>query len=119
DNGQRAALKTVRLPKPALLASLRREILRLERLRHPGVVRVLEHGVHEGLPWYAMELLEGTTWRDRFPRRSSQGPDGLAPSIAISEPQRDDAITRDGWGHDPSPHTDLIVGEPITDEEIP
>jgi protein kinase-like protein/AAA ATPase-like protein len=119
DTGQRAALKTVRLPKPALLASLRREIQRLERLRHPGVVRVLDHGVHEGLPWYAMELLEGSTWRDRFPRRSSTGPDGLAPSIAVSRPDHGDAITRDGWGRGPSPQGDVVIGEPITDEEIP
>ena len=116
--GEAAALKTVRLPKPALLASLRREIQRLERLRHPGVVRVLDHGVHEGLPWYAMELLEGSTWRDRFPRRSSTGPEGLAPSIAVSQPGRGDSITRDGWGREGSPHGE-VVGEPITDDEIP
>src|SRR6516165_2521404 len=64
--GEAAALKTVRLPRPEHLASIRREIQRLERLRHPGVVRVLEHGMHEGLPWYAMELLEGATWRERY-----------------------------------------------------
>jgi serine/threonine protein kinase len=42
------------------------------RIRHPGIVRILEEGVENGLPWYAMELLEGqtlseyrdTTWRN-------------------------------------------------------
>ncbi len=28
-------------------------------LRHPGIVRVLEHGEAEGAPWLAMELIDG------------------------------------------------------------
>src|SRR5689334_16470371 len=55
------ALKTIRLPREHLLANLRREIHALGRLRHPGVVRVLDTGVEHGLPWYAMELVEGPT----------------------------------------------------------
>ncbi len=57
--GRVAALKTVRLPDARLLESIRREILALSRIRHPGVVRILEEGVCEGIPWYAMELLRG------------------------------------------------------------
>src|SRR5262245_37867315 len=71
DTGQPAALKTVRLPREGLLQSLRREIRALARIRHPGVVRILEDGVHGGLPWYAMELLEGTTLRQYTARRRS------------------------------------------------
>jgi serine/threonine protein kinase/tetratricopeptide (TPR) repeat protein len=59
--GARVALKTVRLPSAAYLASLRREIRALSRVRHPGVVRIVDEGVHESLPWYAMELLRGPT----------------------------------------------------------
>ncbi|MBI2568712.1 MAG: protein kinase [Candidatus Schekmanbacteria bacterium] len=59
DTGQVAAIKTVRLPRSGILASLRREIHALSRLRHPGIVRIFHHGVADGLPWYAMELLEG------------------------------------------------------------
>lgn len=39
--------------------NLRREIHALRRIRHPGVVRILDEGVEKGVPWYAMELLEG------------------------------------------------------------
>jgi eukaryotic-like serine/threonine-protein kinase len=62
-SGQTVALKTVRSPSEWALASLRREIHALARLRHPQIVRILDEGVEQGLPWYAMELLEGTTLR--------------------------------------------------------
>ncbi len=62
--GQRVALKTVRAPSAAHLASLRREMKALSKLRHPGVVRIVAEGVHESRPWYAMELLRGPTLAD-------------------------------------------------------
>lgn len=57
------ALKTVKVPAPIWLASLRREIQALTRIRHPGVVGILDHGIDQGRPWYAMELLEGESVR--------------------------------------------------------
>src|SRR5262249_15057133 len=36
------------------------------RMRHPGVVRFVDQGLHEGLPWYAMELIEGVSLRARI-----------------------------------------------------
>jgi serine/threonine protein kinase/tetratricopeptide (TPR) repeat protein len=64
ETGERVALKTVRMPEPRMLASIRREIHALTRLRHPGVVQVVGQGVAGGLPWYAMELLTGRTLTD-------------------------------------------------------
>jgi serine/threonine protein kinase/tetratricopeptide (TPR) repeat protein len=64
ETGERVAIKTVRVPRQGLIAAIRREIRALMRVRHPGVVRVLAEGVDGGLPWYAMELLEGGTLRD-------------------------------------------------------
>src|SRR5262249_22576433 len=58
------AVKTVRVRHQNLLAGIRREIRALMRIDHPGVVRILGEGVADGLPWYAMELLEGRTLRD-------------------------------------------------------
>ncbi|WP_143195948.1 serine/threonine-protein kinase PknK [Archangium sp. Cb G35] len=63
ETGERAALKTVRVPEAAMLRGIRREIHALRRIQHPGVVRVVAEGVQDGLPWYAMELLEGLTLR--------------------------------------------------------
>jgi hypothetical protein len=57
------ALKTVKIAAPKWLDSIRREIDALSRIRHPGVVRILDHGVHAGRPWYTMDLLEGETLR--------------------------------------------------------
>jgi serine/threonine protein kinase len=62
------ALKTVKVTAPRWFDSIRREIQALTRIRHPGIVRILEHGVHQGRPWYAMDLLEGEDLR-RFGER--------------------------------------------------
>jgi tetratricopeptide (TPR) repeat protein len=61
ETGTLVALKTVRVRTTAHLSSVRREILALHRLHHPGIVRILDGGVFEGRPWYAMELLTGMT----------------------------------------------------------
>ncbi len=107
--GESAAVKTVRLPRLSSLAGIRREIQRLGRLRHPGVVRVFEHGVHEGLPWYAMELLEGSTWSQHF-RRQTFTNEGPTMHVGSS--------TRDGWGRGAVGHSDDVVGKPIAPDEI-
>jgi serine/threonine protein kinase/tetratricopeptide (TPR) repeat protein len=61
ETGQSVALKTVRVLAEAQLTSIRREIHALSRIHHPGVARILDEGVCDGSPWYAMELLEGQT----------------------------------------------------------
>jgi serine/threonine protein kinase/predicted ATPase len=61
DTGLPAALKTVRVPHESMLSGIRREVHALGRLQHPGIVRILDEGVAHGLPWYAMELLSGST----------------------------------------------------------
>lgn len=63
QSGQDVALKTVTLAQDSLLESIRREIYVLRRVRHPGVVQVVDSGIEAGLPWYAMELLQGQTLR--------------------------------------------------------
>ncbi|MBH25240.1 MAG: hypothetical protein CMH57_12475 [Myxococcales bacterium] len=59
ERGERVALKTVRVVAEHGLSNIRREMRTLSRLRHPGVVRVVATGVEQGVPWYAMELIEG------------------------------------------------------------
>jgi len=60
-SGAHVAVKTVGAVKSRALAGLRAEILALKEIHHPGVVRILDEGLEEGLPWYAMELLTGKT----------------------------------------------------------
>ena len=63
ETGEEVALKTVRSARPDLLGSIRREIDALARTQHPGIVRIVAHGVEGGIPWYAMEFLRGTSLR--------------------------------------------------------
>jgi serine/threonine protein kinase/tetratricopeptide (TPR) repeat protein len=72
--GAHVALKTVQAQGEAVLAGIRREVHALRTLDHPGVVRVVDEGVAAGIPWYAMEVLEGPTLR-RFHRERSVASD--------------------------------------------
>ena len=62
--GRRVALKLVR---PELLyfegarERFRREIEAVARLQHPAIVPVLASGEQDGVPFYAMELMQGRT----------------------------------------------------------
>jgi hypothetical protein len=61
QTGDEVALKTVLASRTIQLSGLRREIHALIDVRHPGVVRFVDEGLHDGRPWYAMELLQGRT----------------------------------------------------------
>jgi serine/threonine protein kinase/tetratricopeptide (TPR) repeat protein len=61
SDGARVAIKVLRSIAPGLVAAFRREAHLLSTLRHPGIVRVLNHGIAGGVPWYAMELIEEPT----------------------------------------------------------
>ena len=58
DGGPQVALKMPSEDMSDLFGCMRREIHALSRLRHPGVVRIIEEGMEKGVPWYAMELLD-------------------------------------------------------------
>ena len=51
---------------PKALRRFREEIDALTGIDHPNVVRVLDFGNSEGMPWFAMEVIEGTTLRRRL-----------------------------------------------------
>lgn len=65
--GQRVALKVLAPPpgeeRDAKLRFIR-ETLTLQRVQHPGVVRVLDVGENDGRLWFAMEHVPGTTLED-------------------------------------------------------
>src|SRR5262245_21496203 len=63
EAGQPVDVKALEQPVAALRPPSRREVVALARLRHPGIVRVVDSGLHEGLPWIAMELIEGQDLR--------------------------------------------------------
>lgn len=62
-DGTPVAIKTARLAEQNL-PNLRAEIRALARLHDPGIVRILDSGAEGGLPWFAMEFIEGRTWQE-------------------------------------------------------
>lgn len=60
-DGSDVAVKTVSRASEWSLGSLRAEIHALRRVRHDGVVRVLDEGIDAGRPWFAMERVAGDT----------------------------------------------------------
>jgi serine/threonine protein kinase/tetratricopeptide (TPR) repeat protein len=60
-NGAIVAVKTVVDSTGALLATLRAEVVALRSLEHPYVISILDDGLSETLPWYAMEWIDGQT----------------------------------------------------------
>ncbi len=76
EGGERRALKLM-LPtaqQDEVARRFRREFRTLSRLDHPGVLAVHESGLHQGRPWFVMQLLEGRelkdeveTWRELPP----------------------------------------------------
>src|SRR5438046_904358 len=65
-SGATAAVKRLATTDPAAAAAIRREIAALARIRHPGVVRILEHGTEDGAPWLATEFVAGTPLREHL-----------------------------------------------------
>ncbi len=62
---------------------LERELRLLDRLQHPGIVRVLDHGESDGLRFVAFELLQGQNladWLREFGRL------GIDQCLALLEP---------------------------------
>jgi len=55
------AVKTVSGLGVDRIQGLRGEIIALKRIRHPGLVQIIRDGVDDGIPWYAMELIPGTS----------------------------------------------------------
>ncbi len=108
DDGSAVAIKTVRVRHPSLLAGIRREIRALMLLDHPGVVRVLEEGVIEGdgVPWYAMELLDGYTLRDHL--------NGIWSRFVPRRPEPTDELSQPPMPTEDDRKTEVMVA-PIVD----
>ena len=91
ESGEAAAVKTVAASDPALLHGIRREIQALARIRLPGVVSILDEGVEEGVPWYAMQLVAGPTLLDHARTLVSRPRDGSPWFAAVDDPGRPEA----------------------------
>ena len=46
------------------LQRFKREVVTLQRLDHPNIVKIYDRGVYDGAPYYAMEYVEGISFDD-------------------------------------------------------
>jgi tetratricopeptide (TPR) repeat protein len=85
-NGGDVALKVVHTQNAADAERLRREAMVLAEIESPRVVRYVAHGVtDDGLPFLAMEWLEGETLEDRMIRSGLQVGEALLVCRGIAE----------------------------------
>ncbi|MBI2567812.1 MAG: protein kinase [Candidatus Schekmanbacteria bacterium] len=91
ETGVSVALKTLAAPTEQHLPAIRREIQALAALRHPNIVRVVAHGVHAGLPWCALELVDGVglvpfcrkLWHPRAPQGAAHKATNLRALLTV------------------------------------
>ncbi|MGB8294792.1 MAG: protein kinase [Polyangia bacterium] len=113
------ALKTVSVPAPRWLDNIRREVQALTRIRHPGVVRIVDHGVHQGRPWYAMDLIEGESLR-RFGQRIWSPWRPMSPPVSSTEGVSATEDLRGRWRDTPEDSNEPSPPGPIrTDGIVP
>ncbi|MBI2570814.1 MAG: protein kinase [Candidatus Schekmanbacteria bacterium] len=84
ETGNTVAIKVLLCHSAVQRHRLRREVSALVRARHPGIVRILDLGLDEAVPWYAMELVEGATLRAAWPPAAAGG----APAGALTARER-------------------------------
>jgi serine/threonine protein kinase/tetratricopeptide (TPR) repeat protein len=86
-NGEAIAIKTLLSNGAVDLEFFRREIETLSVIRHPGLVPLRAHGVFREHPWYAMDLLEGSTLRDALAQlhqpSAERGPESWIPTSGV------------------------------------
>jgi serine/threonine protein kinase/tetratricopeptide (TPR) repeat protein len=116
ESGKQRAVKTVRVPYGSAMAGLRSEIHALTRIRHPGIVQIVSEGQHEGLPWYAMELLEGRSLDDQIHELWSTLIFGGRRSVIMRDPES--SGTDETLEAGPSP-ADLHIHLPAAAPAVP
>ena len=77
------AIKVIRpeLATESAIQRFVREAKLLARLSHPNIVPVHDAGVADGLPYYAMEYVEGRTLAERL----ADGPLGIGAALTLGE----------------------------------
>ncbi|MFW6087583.1 MAG: serine/threonine-protein kinase, partial [Myxococcota bacterium] len=91
STGRDVALKRLTPSETDTRELFEREYRTLARLRHPRIIEVYDYGVHEGRPYYAMELLPGEDLRGLAPiepRQACRLLRDVAASLALLHARR-------------------------------
>jgi serine/threonine protein kinase len=70
---------------PSATRRLHREFDALRNLHHPNIVRVVDLGEHEGIPWLEMEFVDGMVLREWLSVVTEPQPLEPEPEVAASE----------------------------------
>jgi eukaryotic-like serine/threonine-protein kinase len=95
---------------PSFAARFTNEAQIAARVRHPGVVAVFDAGVHDGLPFLAMELLDGETLRAKIRREGKLDPEEVR-RIGRSLASALDAMRRAGLMHGDLKPENVIISD--------
>ncbi len=82
-SGELAAIKLVRTDHlwfEAARRRFRREVEAVSGLAHPGIVRVLEVGEEQGMPWLALEWVGGASLEELVDELRGAPPEALTPA---------------------------------------
>ncbi len=102
----------IKVPHRAMLADthaasrFRREIRALSQLSHPHIVKIIDQGEHQGLPFVVMQYLPGGALNDRM----RHGPDGNLL------PMPPDSVR--GWLGDVADALDYIHGQGLLHRDV-
>jgi WD40 repeat protein len=69
---------------PSQIARFRTEAEAVARLQHPGIVQIFEIGEHDGLPYCALEYVEGGSLSARIARRPLSPAEAAAHAEALA-----------------------------------
>lgn len=110
-NGRAVALKLLHagaVGDRAVADRMAAEIAAVRRLDHPGIVRVLDHGVTDGRPWLAMEPLAGCTL-ERYARPARLLPEAVAVAVVARVAEALSAAHQRGVVHRDVKPSNVIV----------
>ncbi|MFC1853002.1 hypothetical protein ACFL27_22625, partial [candidate division CSSED10-310 bacterium] len=62
------------------------------KLHHPGIVRIVEEGSLHGMPWYAMDLLNGMTLREFISGRKAAIQELVASELLHASPEATESV---------------------------
>jgi eukaryotic-like serine/threonine-protein kinase len=82
DTASRRPVAVKVFPPTARAVRFDRDLRALGRLKHPGIVQFLDHGVADGRPYLVLELIEGGSLADRLAVRPPFDPPAAARLVA-------------------------------------
>jgi eukaryotic-like serine/threonine-protein kinase len=117
-SGARVAVKVIRGLSPSDGARFSREARTLAQIRHPGVVRYIDHGhTDEGHAYLVMEWLEGEDVRGRLVRAGLSIRESVTLGLRVAEALA--AIHEQGLVHrDLKPANVFLPGRRVDDAKI-